>query len=141
MMFFRNRISPELVSSVKRHEGLRLSAYKDSVGVWTIGYGRNLQSLVITPQTAEKWLIEDLKTAAKGLNSIPAAKRLSKAQKDVLTEMVFNLGLTGLLKFRKMWAAIERKDYHRASIEMLDSKWAQQVGQRAETLSKRFENV
>jgi len=52
--------------------------------------------------------------------------------------MAYNLGIAGLNKFRKMWAAIDVADYATAAEEMLDSKWAKQVGVRAIRLSRRM---
>jgi lysozyme len=56
----------------------------------------------------------------------------------VLVELVFNLGMPRLLGFKKMWAALDRKDYAAAADEMMDSKWAQQVKGRAKTLSDKM---
>ena len=137
-MPFKPKITAELVKSVKRHEGLRLKAYQDSVGVWTIGYGRNLQTLEISTQDAEKWLKEDLITHAKEVLALPEVDGLTQNRKDVLIEMCFNLGLSRLLKFRKMWAAVRRDAPILAASEMLDSKWAKQVGVRADRLAEKY---
>ena len=48
-----------------------------------------------------------------------------------LVNMTFNIGITRLVKFRKMWEAIGDDDWEKASLEALDSKWAEQVGNRA----------
>jgi lysozyme len=131
-------LSADLVESVKRHEGLRLRAYQDSVGVWTIGYGRNLQVMEIDTATAEKWLREDLEKYAKAVMLIPEVWKLTPARQDVLIEMAFNLGLKRLLNFTNMWAAIRAGNYSKAVAEMLDSKWATQVGTRSKTLADKF---
>lgn len=131
-------LSQSLIDSVKHHEGLRLRAYQDSVGVWTIGYGRNLQALQITAQQAEAWLIEDLEAANRKAATLAGFHSLSQNRKDVLIEMCFNLGLTRLLKFSRTLASIAGGHYDRAADEMLESKWAKQVGQRARTMAEKM---
>lgn len=128
-----------LLDSLREHEGLRLKAYKDSVGVWTIGYGRNLQELQIDQPLANHWLEEDME------NALVEAKRFaeyhaldSDARRNAFVEMIFNLGRYRFMQFRKMLAAIREKDYNEASMQMLDSKWARQVGRRAEVLASQM---
>lgn len=133
-------MSPELIASLKQHEGLRLKAYQDSEGVWTCGYGRNLQQLEITKEQAEVWLIEDAAKAIKELDrAFPGWKDHSETRQNVLIEMMFNLGAPRLAGFVNFWAALRAKDYKRAAQEMIASRWAKQVGQRAITLAARME--
>lgn len=133
-------MNSELLSSLKQHEGLRLKAYQDTEGVWTCGYGRNLQQLEITKDQAEVWLIEDLTKAIKELDrAFPGWKDHSETRQNVLIEMMFNLGAPRLAGFRKFWAALAANSYAEAAQEMLASKWAKQVGQRAITLAARME--
>ena len=61
---------------------------------------------------------------------------LDAVRQRVLVDMGFNLGIPTLLKFQNMWLAIEQEDFIQASIEMMDSRWARQVGQRAHKLSE-----
>jgi lysozyme len=125
-----------LVHRLKQHEGLRLKAYQDTVGVWTIGYGTNLQELTIDDATAEKWLLKDIETATREASGLRFFGELSAVRQRVVIEMVYNLGLGRFLQFRKTVAAIERKDWEAAAKEMLDSRWAQQVGRRARLLAE-----
>lgn len=132
-------ISSALIESVKHHEGFRSKAYQDTVGVWTIGYGTNLQELKDFPEHyAEFFLKRDLINCAYALAQKSCWRDLDQTRRDVLTEMAYNLGIPRLNKFTKMWAAIEKGDYAEAAEEMLDSKWAQQVGVRAIRLSRRM---
>lgn len=124
-------VDPQLLESTKLHEGLRLKAYQDSLGVWTIGYGRNLQELEISREQAEAWLIQDLLQASVQVRRFKGYSSASDARKNVLIEMCYNLGPGRLSGFKKMWEAIEEGDYNKAAAEMLDSKWAKQVGNRA----------
>ena len=61
--------------------------------------------------------------------------------KAILVNMMFNLGRTRLSKFRKMNAAIARQDWNEAGKEGRDSRWYKQVGNRAERLMTRMENL
>lgn len=127
---------PQLVASAKRHEGLRLKPYRDTVGVLTIGYGRNLDANGITPEEAERMLDRDLTVAYHAVSAWDWFGQLSPARQMVLTEMCFNLGITKLLKFRRTLTAIEAGDYAAAADHMLASKWAAQVKGRARTLAE-----
>lgn len=128
-------ITDALISSVKRHEGLRLKVYKCTAGKNTIGYGRNLDDVGISADEAEFLLKHDLENAEIDAKRFPVYEKLNQVRKDVLIEMVFNLGYSRLSGFKKMFAALERKDYDGAANEMLDSKWARDVGERARTLA------
>ncbi len=121
-----------ILSDLRRDEGLRLELYVDSVGKRTIGYGHNLDDLGISEQIAELVLEEDFASAAADLNrSLPWWKELPEPRRRGLLNMAFNLGLTRLLKFEKMLAALKAGDGEHAAIEALDSDWAKQVGKRA----------
>ena len=132
---------------IKRHEGKRLVAYKDTVGVWTIGIGYNLESAggLITMHDAEGLRIsegmcnilfkESIEGVRKDINRLPVHLRsLTPARVAVLENMMFNMGLAKLIGFRKMLSAIKRRDYKGAAAEMIDSKWYRQVGKRADDL-------
>src|ERR1019366_3971859 len=114
-----------LTGSVKRHEGLRTKAYQDSVGVWTIGYGRNLQPLQIIEKQAAYWLDEDVNAAVKDAMNFPEFVHLANdARENAFCEMVFNIGAPRVRKFERMLAAIAKEDWINATQEMLNSQWA-----------------
>ena len=131
-------LSQDLIESVKQHEGYREKAYQDSEGIWTIGYGTNLEVLEIDHETAEKWLLRELEWCAEQVNKIEGIGHINDARRDVLTEMAYNLGINGLRKFRKTLNFIRAAAYEQAAAEMLDSRWARQVGIRADRLSERM---
>lgn len=134
-------INPKLIDQIKRHEGLRLRAYQDSLGVWTCGYGRNLQELEIDEHQANKWLLEDLWKAKQDLlNALPFTRTMDSVRQDALVNMSFNLGITRLKGFKKMLAALEEGDYERAASEVLDSNYAKQVGSRAIEIAAQIRN-
>ena len=121
------------LDQIKIDEGLRLTPYRCTEGVLTIGYGRSLEK-GITEQEAEYLLSNDLDVAATDAIQFCTQEvwdQLSDQRKSVLVNMAFNLGLTRLSKFKKFKAALLRHDYHEAADQMLDSRWARQVGQRA----------
>jgi lysozyme len=118
------------------HEGLCLKPYRDTVGKLTIGVGRNLDDKGISQREALLLLQEDLVDVETGLRHVlPWFARLSRIQQRVLIDMAFNLGITGLLKFKATLAAIEAGEYDRAANHMLTSKWARQVKGRAHRLA------
>jgi lysozyme len=122
-------VGDNLLQSVEQHEGCKLKAYQDSVGVWTIGYGRNLQELEIDKAQADEWLQQDIGVARNEcLNHLKYFAYLGPARKDALTELMFNLGWPRFSKFVHFHAAMQARDYTTASKELLDSLWAKQVG-------------
>ena len=123
-----------------RDEGIRLKPYRDEVGRLTIGVGRNLDDMGITYNEAMMMLDHDLAVAEVELihakPELMHNESLSHERKDVLINMAFNMGVPKLLKFHKMWEALDKHDYAKASDEMLDSVWSGQVGPRAVRLAK-----
>lgn len=133
-----------IVDLIKHHEGFVSHAYTDSLGYLTIGYGRLIDRARgggITVEEAEHLLRNDIERTEHGLDAqIPWWRNLSPTRRLALVDMAFNLGVDGLLTFRKMLAALEDGDYHRAATEALDSRWADQVGRRAEDVAFMLEN-
>ncbi len=126
----------ELKKSIKKHEGLQLKVYTCPAGKLTIGYGRNVEDRGITEKEANIMLENDILDMKLELEDrLPLFKYLDDVRQNVLIEMAFNIGIQGLLNFKKTLEYISVKDYENASQEMLNSKWANQVGKRAITLS------
>jgi len=125
------------VKQIIEHEGIRLKPYLDTVGKWTIGVGRNLSDKGISREEAMMLLYNDIDDVLREIEKrIPFWSRLSDARQMVLADMAFNLGVSGLLGFKKMLAALEDGDYETARCEMLASKWARQVKGRALKLAR-----
>ena len=119
------------------HEGYGPKVYEDTVGILTIGYGRNLEDKGITEAEAEYLLGNDIHEVESELRErLPFFENLSSIRQEILISMGYNLGINGLLKFKKMLAALENYDYELAADEMLDSKWATQVKGRARDLAQ-----
>ena len=128
-----NRV--QLIEELKRDEGVVLTLYICSAGKNTIGVGRNVDDRGITEDESDYLLGNDIDLCVDELeNNFTWYKNLSDARQRVLVNMCFNLGLTRLLGFKKFLAALEAEDWDRAAEEMLDSKWAVQVGPRSTRL-------
>ena len=131
-----NQVWNGVADSVREHEGLRLTPYPDRNGVPHIGYGHR-----ITPQEAEALLARDLVVATAGARTAVGAdvwSRLASSPRGVLVEMAYVMGATGLAGFDRMITALRRGDRHTAADEILDSDFADQVGDRAEVLALRM---
>lgn len=119
-----------------RDEGVRLKPYRDGVGKLTLGIGRNLDDVGITANEADYLLENDIGRAMAGLDAaLPWWRELSEARQRALVNMAFNLGVAGLLGFRAAIAALHAGDYDAAAVAALDSRWARQVGMRADRIA------
>jgi len=119
-----------------RHEGLRLKPYTDTVGKLTIGVGRNLTDRGISKAEAMHLLDNDILEAQTAVvKALPWTVEIDRPRFEILMNMAFNLGIGGLLKFERFLAAVQEGSYELAALEMLNSKWAKQVGQRADELA------
>lgn len=128
----------KLEDQLIQHEGLRLDMYRDSVGIWTIGIGRNLEHVGLRTEAEARYLLRSdvLAIRAEIERSIQWVGDLNEVRQRVLMDMAFNLGVSGLMKFQKTLRHVAAGRYEAAAQEMLRSRWADQVGQRAMTLSK-----
>lgn len=145
------RLDPLLVEQLKKDEGLRLKAYQDTVGVWTIGYGHTgpevKPGLVWTEAQAEAALADDvLEHNIKLAAALPWLNLLDPVRKRVLQNMAFNLGIgnadtgKGLLGFKNTLNYVRTGQYDKAADGMLASKWAKQVKGRAVRLAGEMRN-
>lgn len=128
------------VQQIKTDEGLRLKPYHCTAGALTIGYGRNLDAVGITEAEADAMLRADIIIAERGAEALVGNvwDQLSPARQAVLINMTFNLGRTRLAAFKNFLAALRAADYNTAASEMLDSRWANQVGDRATRLADQM---
>lgn len=126
------------VSLIKHFEGLRLEAYKDPGGVWTIGYGhtRNVyEGMVITEQEAEALLWVDISWVEVAINRNVMVP-LTQNQYDALASWVFNLGETNL-KRSTLLRKLNNADYDGAAQEFL--RWDKLDGETLDGLTRRRE--
>ncbi len=122
-----------------RHEGLRLHPYTDTRGKLTIGVGRNLIDNGIDKTEAMELLRHDI----ADIYSQILTKRNEwildfggPVRRDVVIMMIFNMGMRGFQTFKRAIKAMKREDWNVAAMEMLNSKWSNQVGRRADVLAE-----
>jgi lysozyme len=126
-----------LMKELVHDEGCRLHMYKDSLGVETIGIGHNLRDVPISERAAGVIFEDDLRNVEDALDrELPWWRSLSEERQRVVANMAFNLGVLGLLEFKRTLRAMEIGDYKAAAVGMLSSRWASQVGDRAVRLAK-----
>ena len=133
----------ELINLLKLHEGFVSHCYDCGEGYKTIGFGRLLDKKLgggITEEEAEYLLKNDVDKSVIVLqNKLNFFSDLSEVRKTVLIDMYFNMG-NRLFKFEKTLEHVKNKNFTEAAEEMLNSRWAGQVGQRAVRLSKMMES-
>jgi len=130
-----------LAGQLLRHEGLELKLYKCPAGKWTIGAGRNLEDRGITEEEALYLLRNDIEISIDELiNTFPWFSRLDGVRQMALVDLHFNLGLGTLKTFSKTLSLIEQAiegkvPWSEVSSELLNSRWADQVGHRSQTIA------
>lgn len=131
-----------LIEHIKEEEGFSGTPYKDTLGYPTIGYGTKLP---LTKEEGELLLKHRLKKMQKELNrrveEVYGKVSMPNKAWELLDHMSYQLGVQGVMNFKKMLRAIVSGNYSEASREMLDSKWALQTPNRAERLSTMMGNI
>ena len=138
----------ELKEQIKEHEGFVPRTYKDSLGKRTIGFGHLCvepeqwdDDKEYTREELERVFDNDFQEALKNAESLIGQRSINFIAKQVIIEMVFQLGIGGVGKFKKMWSALDSEDYGEASFQMMDSLWAKQTPNRAEKLSQKMRSA
>ena len=130
----RQRVAEQLLGD----EGLRLKPYRCTAGRLTIGVGRNLEDRGITKAEAFVLLGNDIEAFWGELAvAQPWVLAAPEHVQEALLNMAFNLGVNGLLGFKETLALLKTEQYSAAASAMLASKWARQVGKRAERLARQ----
>lgn len=120
-----------LLARLSRTEGRRNKPYVDTVGKVTIGIGHNLTDKGIPDSIVNELFTLDINAASDDAEKIPVYLNLDPVRQTVIVDMIFNMGLSDLLQFVNTLDSIKRRDYEAAAVNMLNSKWAHQVGSRA----------
>ena len=127
---------------LEKHEGFRQFVYKDSLGIETIGIGRNLKNRGVTRAEALYLLENDIADFTKQLRDrLYWFDSIHEDAQMVLIDMAFNMGIGGLMTFTQTLELIKNENYKKASETMLQSLWAKQVGTRAIELSDILKNI
>lgn len=128
----RSRLSKQL----EIDEGRRRRLYKDTVGKLTIGVGRNIEDRGLRDDEIDLMLSNDIDEAVGIARALVATfDKLDDVRQEVVVNMALNLGMTRLGGFRQFIGALLRFDFQRATSEMMDSKWYEQVGDRGKRLA------
>jgi len=129
-----------LRARIKKHEGYATVPYYDTAEPpkLTVGYGRNISAVPFSEDEIELMFNNDLSRARRGAASFTAYKDLDRTRQEVIVEMVFQMGVTGVSKFKKFLRAANDHDWATAAEEMLDSRWHKQTPGRAKELAKLF---
>ena len=142
MTKFSRKTEMSLIESIKQHEGYVGVVYKDSLGIDTIGYGFAIKDLELDVDVCD--II--LERKVKALNDMVKIKfswykYMPPTIQDIVVELCYQLGVYGFSCFRKTIAYLQDKKFKEASVEMLDSRWAEQTPNRARELSNRVREV
>ena len=151
-----------LIDKLIEHEGMVLTVYQDTLGIDTIGIGRNLKDRGISQEELDHMDIPhidliyrdgiteaDARYLAENdvqivedelLRAHPCVDGLDSVRQLILIDMAFNMGVPRLCKFTLMWNAIHEEKFDIAAKEMLDSRWANQVKLRAVKLANAMHN-
>lgn len=129
---------PAMEALLEQQEGFRATPYRDSRGFLTIGYGTNLDA-GITHDQAKALMDCQLAANEAALQAYPWFAGLDEVRRGVIENMAYNIGVSGVLEFKDMIAAIEAKDWPEAAHQMRASKWRVQVGDRALMLADIME--
>lgn len=129
----------QITNDLKRHEGFRPHVYQDHLGYWTIGYGRMVDKSKgggISKEEAEYLLANDISEVTAALNkTIDGFVMMPRGVRRALINMAFQMGVNGVLKFKKTIFLLEAHQYEQAATEALNSKWARQTPGRAEEVT------
>ena len=131
-----------LIDEIKKHEGYKSTVYQCTEGYDTIGYGFAIKDLQLSEEICDIILTEKLAKLQLDIsNKFEWFEDSPELVKDVVTNMCYQLGLSGFSKFKKTIYYLETEQYEEASIECLDSLWAKQTPNRAKELSEQLASL
>lgn len=121
-----------------RDEGYRRFPYVDTAGKTTIGIGHNLTDLGSSDNVIDLYYQEDFERIDNQIKArLPYFQAIDPVRQSVILNMGFNLGFNRLEGFQNMLTAFAKGDWETAAIEMLNSTWRKQVGDRALRLAQQ----
>ena len=126
----------DLINRIKHHEGYRSRVYKCTEGYDTIGYGFAIKDLELDEDMAEEILLRKLEKLIKRVRSkFDWLDEVPREVQGVLVEMAYQMGLSGVCKFKRALKFMEHQNWEHAAEEMLMSRWHKQTPNRAKELS------
>ena len=129
----------KLIEQLKIHEGMKLKPYKCTAGKLTIGIGRNLEDVGISEDEANMLLRHDIQEATRQLlHAFPWMGEFNDARISAMINFTFNVGIGTVKKFENTLAYMQSGDWDKAADEMMDSRWARQVGNRAVEVTEQI---
>lgn len=139
----------KLKEQIKHSEGVRTTAYKDTLNNWTTGVGHLIRlpdeeyllEKELTKQEVDQIFITDLNQAIDDARKFISEDSIPEEAFFVVVDMAFNLGLPKLMRFQNFQKALRDKDFVQASFEMLDSLWAKQLPNRSKRLAKQMRDA
>ena len=147
-----------LIVQLKQHEGFEPNYYQCTANKKTIGYGRNVENnpftadelellgrddfdlKPMTEEEAEMLLVNDVRKVESAIKPFLPWSQLNNARQAVCINMAFNLGVGGFCKFKRMIQALHDVYYEKAANEMMNSRWASQVGKRSDELAIQMQS-
>jgi len=151
------QMTQHLIAALERDEGYRAEPYRDSLGIWTVAIGRNLEA---NPLTGAEWKqlldageitvhisragamrllgpsVRDIEIRCATI--FPWWRDCDDVRREVIANLAYNMGFARLAGFRNMLAAMQARDYERAADELADSRWYTQVGERGPRLVEQL---
>jgi len=134
----------ELKERIKEHEGYCEQTYRDTLGFETGGYGHKILPGESIPTDRSGWeaLFEsDFQLAVNGATNLVGDYDIAEEAREVIIEMVYQMGETGVSKFKNALAHLKEQRYKECSLELLDSRWAIQTPNRAKRLAQIMEKI
>ena len=132
------RMTKKTLEQLKRFEGCRLEAYRDPVGIWTIGYGHTTgvrKGMKISQETAEEYLVQVIESMETVIENIPGCKDLSPNRWDAIVSLAYNIGLGNFKKSTLLKKLQKNPDNPTIYQEFL--RWNKAKGKKLEGLTRR----
>ncbi len=134
-----------LKKRIKKNEGYSNKPYKDQLGYYTIGFGHLIKSnenKYFNNTFKKNYYLNlfetDFQQALKEYKKIFFRRDHNQKEKELLIEMLFQLGSKRLAKFRKMLFFLNKKQKYMTCLEMMNSLWYKQTPQRVEDIIKNY---
>ena len=123
-----------LIKMLRSHEGVRPTVYLDSIGIETIGVGRNLKDIGLSEDEIDYLLVNDINRCKAEAKAFDWYDDLNTVRREAILNLLFNLGRPRFLGFKKAIEALNINDYEESAAQFWDSRWRKQVGKRAEDI-------